>query len=224
MAGSPPGLTLVGHPSFRPFRNLWLLEELGVEYSLEPTIPRSEEAYRCNPFGKIPSLKHGDFVMYESAAINTYLADTFREGVLLTPPTGTRERGRYEQLMALMMSELDAQSLWIHRKHDALPKMFPQTFTAIPEAVKAAKDHFDDVIDVLAKELLSSGGDYLMGKEFSAADIFLVHCMNWAHTIQWSGKWLDDAGSDEMKRLAAYWELCKSRPAYKKCKEVVSKL
>jgi len=72
-------LQLVGTAEFRPFRNVWVLEELGVDWEHVAAFPRSmggEDAK--NPFGKVPQLMDGDFFMYESAAINTYLCDKFR--------------------------------------------------------------------------------------------------------------------------------------------------
>merc|ERR1711861_124361 len=112
-------LTLVGHAGFRSFRNVWMLEELGVKYKHVEAKPHSPDATRMNPMGKIPSLQDGDFIMYESAAINTYLGDKFRgaTGADLVPAAGTTQRGRYEQLVSFLSMEVDAQGLWIHRKH-----------------------------------------------------------------------------------------------------------
>ena len=58
--------------------------------------------------------------MYESAAISTYLGDKFRDVADLVPTPGTQARGRYEQTVMCIQSELDSQALWLHRKHAAL--------------------------------------------------------------------------------------------------------
>ena len=103
----------------------------------------------------------------ESAAINTYLGDKFRgrEGCAdLVPEAGTLERGRYEQQVMVVMAELDAQGLWIHRKHEALGHIFGE----IPSAVAHAKQHVQKVIEVLETDL-SASGPYLCGSSFSAA-------------------------------------------------------
>ena len=135
MTGTPHTLTLIGHGAFRSFRNMWLLEELGVPYTHVPARPQSREAKAVNPFGKIPTLQDGDFTMYESGAINAYLADKFRgvQGTpALVPPPGTPQRGRYEQLTHCIVAEMDAQSLWIHRKHEALGQvLLPSLFTPL---------------------------------------------------------------------------------------------
>uniref|UniRef100_A0A7R9ZWP7 Glutathione transferase n=1 Tax=Pyrodinium bahamense TaxID=73915 RepID=A0A7R9ZWP7_9DINO len=207
-----PTLTLVGHAAFRPFRNVWMLEELGVPYEYVPCRPRSREAQRFSPLGKVPALQDGDFVMYESAAINTYLGDKFRSTAAaeLVPPAGTKERGRYEQLISFIITEVDAQGLWIHRKHEALPEQFKGMFTAIPEAVSVAKAHFAQVVGVLAADLQRSGEPFLLGRGFSAADILFVHCLQWAKDIAWLP--LQDADTNAI--LTGYMELCESREAH----------
>ena len=56
-----------------------MLEELGVAWNYVPAHPMQPDSRATNPFGKIPTLLQGDFAMYESAAINTYLGDVFRD-------------------------------------------------------------------------------------------------------------------------------------------------
>ena len=109
----------------------------------------------------------GGVAIAESAAINTYLGDKFRgrEGYAdLVPEAGTIQRGRYEQQVMVVMAELDAQGLWIHRKHEALGHIFGE----IPQAVAHAKQHVQKVIEVLEADLRSNG-PYLCGTSFSAA-------------------------------------------------------
>lgn len=55
------------------------LEEKGVDYSLEE--PANGPAH---PFGKIPSLKHGDFTLFETLAIGRYVDEAF-DGPALQP-------------------------------------------------------------------------------------------------------------------------------------------
>src|SRR5690349_13803370 len=71
------------------------LAEIGNPYELVPVElvdGRVTDAYLAlNPWGKIPTLEDGDFVLTESAAICIYLAETFPDA-RLAPPAGTRER------------------------------------------------------------------------------------------------------------------------------------
>ena len=96
-------LKLVGSAKYRPFRNVWMLEELGVPWTHDPAKPRSKSAAEVNPFAKVPTLLDEDIgvTMYESIAINTHLGDRFRgheSCPTLVPPPATAERARYEQL------------------------------------------------------------------------------------------------------------------------------
>ena len=78
---------------------LWMLEEVGQPYDIK-LIKLSEgdqlkpDYLAINPMGKVPTLKHGDIVITEVAAICTYLADEF-PGQNLSVPIGDRRRGPY---------------------------------------------------------------------------------------------------------------------------------
>jgi glutathione S-transferase len=188
-----------------------MLEELGVKYTHLPCRPRSREAFEANPFGKIPALRDGDFTMYESAAINTYLGDKYAS---LVPAPGSRERGRYEQLCAATMAELDA-ALTIHDKHSHGPN-------SIAAAVNAAETRFEAGTSILSAELLSTGGEYLLDTGFSAADILFVATLDWAEhsDYQWC-TWKAGAEHDtpEKVNLREYLDRCRGRPAYRIAKE-----
>lgn len=215
-----PQLTLYGSAKYRSFRNVWMLEEMGIQFEHVAAHPRTAEASAVNPFGKIPTLIDGTLNMFESVAINTYLGDKYRglpNCSHLVPIAGTDSRGRYEALTCCLLSELDAQSLWIHRKHASdVAKLIG---SVNPDAAAVAKVQFDRVMDVMAKELLSSGGDYMLGEHFSAVDILFVQCLNWGGAIGWGDKWTSPAAEDEpMRALAAYLERCRARPAYVRAK------
>ena len=213
-------LKLVGSARFRPLRNVWMLEELGIKYVHDPARPRSDAARAVNPFGKVPTLVDGDVdgevVLYESAAINTYLGDKFRgseaPGEVLVPPAGTALRGRYDQLVCMIISEVDAQGLWMHRKHASEVAQYIGELN--PAATEVARRHTASTMRVVASEL--GDGPYLLGQKFSAADILLVHCMDWAESIGW-GQWLDSDDAP-MVKLREYAERCRARPAYARAK------
>jgi glutathione S-transferase len=152
------------------------------------------------------------FALYESGAIITYLGDRQTgSGTLpsLVPTSGTRERGLYDQTMSVLLTELDAQGLWIHRKHEALGEFF----TFIPEAVVHARKYFSKTNRVLIQQLKDSG-PYLLGADFSGVDIVYVHCLDWSKSIGWNDKWKDEPV------LQKYIERCISRPAYVKTAKI----
>ena len=68
--------------------DLWTVmnvaDEKGVSYDLAPLAYRSPEHLKLHPFGKMPTLQHGDFFLYESAAIAHYVDRAF-DGPPLQP-------------------------------------------------------------------------------------------------------------------------------------------
>lgn len=203
--------TIIGGASFRAFRCLWMLEELGIPYTHLSASPGSEEVFRYNPLGKIPVFVEEDgFSMYESAAINTFLGDKYRAvNASLIPPPGTNIRGLYEQTVSVLTNEMDSQALWIHRKHESLGDIF----THIPEAVTHARKYFNKTNRSLVGQL-TDRGPYLLGSDFTAADILYVHCLDWSKVIGWDEKWKADP------IVETYLKLCKARPAYVKVAEM----
>jgi glutathione S-transferase len=92
-------ITLFHHPFSRAAGALWMLEEVGVPYELRYIdIHRGEqkqpELLSLNPMGKLPTLKDGDTVVTELAAIGLYLADRYAPG-RLAPPLDDPRRGPY---------------------------------------------------------------------------------------------------------------------------------
>jgi glutathione S-transferase len=63
----------------------------------------------------------------------------------------------------------------------------------------------------IAQQIVTSGGPYLLGANFTAADILYVQCLDWAYSIGWkTEQWPD--------HLAAYMRKCHERAAYQKVK------
>ena len=73
-------MKLYGAPYSRAGRCVWMLEELGTPYENIPLSPRSGETrspenLKRNPNGHVPVLEDGSLVLWESLAINLYLAE-----------------------------------------------------------------------------------------------------------------------------------------------------
>jgi glutathione S-transferase len=84
----------------RSQRILWLLEELGCEYTIEryqrdpETMLAPAELRKVHPLGKSPVIVDGELTLTESGAIVEYLADRYDTGNHLIPAHGTRARLR----------------------------------------------------------------------------------------------------------------------------------
>ena len=205
-----PKLTLYGDLNMRPFRNIWMLEEIGLDYHHMNCKPWSRRAKSVHPLGKVPALLvessqcndiQQQFVVLESGAINTFLGDLAREVEssnqtydaktshiipMLVPPPATTSRARYDSLVLFIMTELDSQALWIHRKHSDMKEFFGEAPTAVAEA----KRQFDNALDAIEHELHENG--YLL-PSFSAADIAFFQCCSWAQQIGWLARSSDES-------------------------------
>jgi glutathione S-transferase len=80
----------------RSQRVLWMLEELGVPYTVvryerdAKTMLAPPELKKIHPLGRSPVIRDGEFVLAESGAIIEYLAERYGAGRFV-PARGTRE-------------------------------------------------------------------------------------------------------------------------------------
>lgn len=77
--------------------------EKGIAYELVET-PPGDGVRALNPFGKIPAITHGEFVLYESAAILRYLDRSFAGPKLW--PDETRAAALVDQWVAAISDSL----------------------------------------------------------------------------------------------------------------------
>ncbi|WP_299880683.1 glutathione S-transferase family protein [uncultured Sulfitobacter sp.] len=161
--------TVVGAVKSRAFRVMWMLEELGEAYEVNPAAPRSDEALKHNPSGKIPALLDGDHVLTDSVAIMTYLGD--KHGGL-TAPAGTPERAAQDAKTLWLIDEFDA-ILWAAAKHSFV---LPEDLR-VPAIKDSLKAEFLRSSATLSEQL---EGPFLCGDQMTHADILAVHCINWS--------------------------------------------
>lgn len=156
------GITLYHSPASRAFTAYWMLEELGVPFSVKTVDIRKGEqkapAYlKLNPAGKVPTLTDGEVVVSENPAIGIYLADRYGYGTL-APRIEEPERGPYLKWMVFSTAVVDPVAS-LHEQKIDLPG-YNFSFGA-----------FDDMVQVLEGVLKTR--QYLLGERFSAADVVL---------------------------------------------------
>lgn len=164
----------------RTIRPHWALHELGLDYETRPVQARTGETHTpeftaLNARQKIPVLQDGDLVLTESAAIIHYLSDTYGQSHNRLVPTGARDRARCLEWCFFVISELDATSLYVMRRHGDLRHIYGEA----PVANQAAAMYFQQQMRSVERAL-SDGRSYLLGDTFSAADMLLATCVNWA--------------------------------------------
>jgi glutathione S-transferase len=148
----------------------WMLEELGEPYdlhvlSLAKGEQRDPSYLAVNPMGKVPALRHGDVVVTEAAAICTYLADEFPEA-RLNVPVGDPSRGAYLKWLFFSPGCIE-------------PAITDRAFPRQEEPRRSTLGYgdFDTVMNVVARAV--EPGPYLMGEQFTAADIVVGSTLRW---------------------------------------------
>ena len=137
-------------------------------HDLEPVMGKAEHL-ALHPFDRVPILRHGDFMVYETSAIASYVDEAF-EGPRLTPQD-VRARARMNQWLSAVNSYYYPYMIY-HVTHERL--VFPELGIASDEKVVAhALPKVEVALGVMEREL-SHGGDYLLGSELTLADFFLL--------------------------------------------------
>jgi hypothetical protein len=98
LKGAAQMLKLYGQARSRASRSLWMLEEIGIAYEHVPIRPYTEsrqaDYLRINPNGHIPSLDDGGYILWESLAINLYLAENYAAAIERRTAGSLRSRSR----------------------------------------------------------------------------------------------------------------------------------
>ena len=197
-------LTLWGAGTTRTMRAHWMLMELGLDYRFHPIRSRTGETEtaefkRINPRHKIPVLRHGSFILTESAAIVQYLAETFPRPEQIYVPSDAAGHATLNEWCYFIMSELDAGSLYVVRRHLGLKHLYGEA----PVAVESARRYFLHNLEAMAPRI-GVQNPYLLGDRLSTPDILLMTCLDWALV---EGLALPDSVMEYRLRVAR-------RPAY----------
>ncbi|MBS7455598.1 glutathione S-transferase [Coralloluteibacterium stylophorae] len=163
----------------RSQRVVWLLEELGLDYSIREyrrgkDMRAPESLKQVHPLGKAPVLEDGGVVVAESGAIIEYLLQRYDTEGRLAPPRDSEDGRRF--------------TYWLHFAEGSL--MPPLLLTLVFGQVKArapalvrpiARGIADKVLGGFVRPQLSAQFDFMertlagqawfAGERFSAADI-----------------------------------------------------
>jgi len=158
----------------------WALHELSLPYETEAIGSRTGETQTpkfaaLNPRQKIPVLQDGDFIIAESPAIVAYLAETYSSGDLQLVPSGERKRAQWLEWCFFVAMEFDATSLYVIRRHSGLKHIYGEAHAAVENAKTYLFRQLGHV-----DQALRADGPFLMGNEFTTADILLTTCLTWA--------------------------------------------
>src|SRR6056297_159760 len=155
-------ITLYTHPQSRGRIARWMLEEVGADYDVvlmdfaDPA--QMQELRAINPMGKVPLIRRGDEIVTETPAICAWLADAYPDAGLAPPPA---ERAAYYRWLFFAAGPLEAAITNQALKIELKPEQ--QAFVGY--------GHLERVLAMLESAL--SGGAWLAGARFSAADLYV---------------------------------------------------
>ena len=198
-------LTIYHAPLTRSCRVLWLAEELGLDYRVEPlelfsAAMTSPEFLAMSPMGKVPVLMDDGFVLWETLAIMEYLVAKYSDGALL-PPRDTAQGATTVQWMEFGENQLTVLASEIVVHDGILP---PER--TVPALIERGRAELPRVLGIVEQAL--EGRDYIASNRFTAADIVLGFALPIAQHAGFLGP--------DTPRTLAYHERLAARPAYQK--------
>jgi len=185
------------------------LLEIGADYKLElidieKDDQHSAQYLKLNPRGHVPTLIIDGQPVWESVALLTILAERHPEAKLI-PPAGTPEHNAWLQWSVHLSNTLmSSYRFWFYPQelgHDENP---PEIRAALQRRIAKVWDHLD--------AHLSAHGPYLLGAEFSGADLLLIMLMRWSRNMP--------RPVTEWPSLRRYADMMRARPSWKRLYEI----
>lgn len=188
----------------RSVRIIWLFEELELDYELTP-LERGKpnpDFVEASPFAKIPAIKDGDLLLSESVAIVQYILMKYGQG-RLQPATDSNEYAYFLHWLNFGESTLILPIVEILKN-----TMFRSEEHRHPYTVESAKESFTKLLKTMDPML--SQQDFLVGNEFTAADIINGYTLRLASNIGLLN------GAEGTKNVCVYYNRLEEREAFQK--------
>jgi len=171
-------IKLYGTSMSRAARSLWALEEAGVKYEHVPVgftgETRKPDYLKINPNGHMPALDDNGTLLWESMAINLYIAEKYAKAPLW-PSTVEGHAASYQwSFWGVTEMETPLLDIFMSRMRPADQRD--------EKVAQAGMEKLKMPVKVLDDHLQKS--DYLLGKEFTIADLNVASVMSLAPLIQ----------------------------------------
>jgi glutathione S-transferase len=134
-----------------------------------------------NPSGKIPAIEDDGFCLSESMAINIYLAKKHGSALL---PSNLQQEMWVLQWSFWVMTEVERPLLTVMLQRWELPEGTPgakylrERNPKDPAVEKQAVEALEKPLAILEQQL--TGRDYLLGAQFTVADLNVASVLAWA--------------------------------------------
>ncbi len=202
-------IKLYGNLRSRAMRCLWMLEETGQPYELIEKSVRADDLQtvdylKLNPNARIPTLVDGDLVLWESMAINLYLAQKY-EGPMRAGPDVAGIAAQWS-FWAMIETEALLFDLLLHRA------LLPE-FTRDASHAERAELLLGKPLGILNDTLERNG--HLAGADFTVADLNVASILAWGKMAR--------LNLSAHPRVREWLDRCMARPAYKRVRERANK-
>jgi len=195
----------------------WItLLELEVPFDLIGVSPMAKEEWflKINPRNKVPAIQNIEdgTVIYESAICNEYLSDLAREK---EKDVVTSAEQNVWKLMPIDASDRAALRLLNdHVDNQLSPAQFTFLMNKDSEKDKEMIGSLEIALEVLEESLTIRGGPYLMGTDFTLAD---VHVLPFFLRLVVSLKHFKgyDIPQEKCSKLLDWFQLCSERESVK---------
>jgi glutathione S-transferase len=185
------------------------LLEIGVPHELrlvdvEAGAQRDPAYLKLNPRGVVPTLVIDGRPLSESAALLLMLAERHPEAGL-APAPGSPERDTWLQWIVYLSNTLmSTYRFWFYPAELGAAEHTAEVRAALQRKIEGVWDLLD--------AQLAANGPYLLGREFSGADLLLAMLMRWSRNMpRPATEW------PALKRLA---DLMRARPSWQKLYEI----
>ena len=200
-------LRIYGIAKSRAFRTLWMAKEAGIDYEQVP-VGFDEQGTRSawfaaiNPNKAIPAIQDGELTLWESLAINLYLAK--RYGAALYPRT-VEDEARVWQWTLWAATEVEPHVIQVLYHRFMLPSE-----QRSPAAAEEAITRLAAPLAVLDGALAAD--PYLVGRQFTVADLNLAGVLYVAYANKFA--------VPDRANVMAWLERCFERPAAKEARKL----
>ena len=196
-------MQLYWSPRTRSATALWLMEETGKPYErvlidISTGAQKQADYLAINPMGKVPALRDGEVTLAENAAICAYVAERYPDAKL-SPPLGDPLRARFLYWLFFLPGCIEPAMVQLSTKFEMNP-------------VAAGWGEAQRPFDVLDAAL--SKGPWLLGENFSAADVAMGSMLNFAVRMF---KMVPQRPSFD-----AYIDRCVARPAFQRAQKIAA--
>jgi glutathione S-transferase len=190
-------------PRTRSATALWLMEETGQPYErvlidISTGAQKQADYLAINPMGKVPALRDGEVTLAENAAICAYVAERYPEA-RLSPSLGDPLRAKFLYWLFFLPGCIEPAMVQMSTKFEMNP-------------VAAGWGEAQRPFDVLDAAL--SKGPWLLGENFSAADVAMGSMLNFAVRMF---KMVPQRPSFD-----AYIDRCVARPAFQRAQKIAA--